>query len=393
MKKPLAIVGIVAGVALIIFGTIVGVRMANAPTEMVITRTLELPEMTNLAEVASTQPSAATAGVKYAVAVDNNLAYSNTPDFQPAASTAKMILALMIMEKYPFELGETGENITITPELYNIYVWYNTHNGSTAAVQIGETISEYDALAATMLASANNLADTLAVWGFGNMSEYKAYAEERLSSWGINNTVIGSDASGFSADTTSTAADLAMVGQRLMQNPVLAQIVGMQSYTVPVAGLVENTNKLLGVNEISGVKTGYIGLASGYCLVTAYRLGEHIVTTSVLGADTREASFALSQNLVAAVQGALSETVLATTGEAVGYLESWWTGKVPIYLREDAIIFGWQQEDLPTMTLEMNGDTGKLLVRTNLYSYEFEVYTEKFEAQPDFRQRLEYVLK
>ncbi len=393
MKKPLAIVGIVAGVTLIIFGTIVGVRMANAPTEMVITRTLELPEMTNLTEVASTQPSAATAGVKYAVVVDNNLAYSNTPDSQPAASTAKMILALMIMEKYPFELGETGENITITPELYNIYVWYNTHNGSTAVVQIGETISEYDALAATLLASANNLADALAVWGFGNMSEYKAYTEERLSSWGINNTVIGSDASGFSADTTSTAADLAMVGQRLMQNPVLAQIVGMQSYTVPVAGLVENTNKLLGVNEISGVKTGYIGLASGYCLVTAYRLGEHIITASVLGAGTREASFALSQNLVATVQGALSETVLATSGEAVGYLESWWTGKIPIYLREDAIIFGWQQEDLPAMTLEMNGDTGKLIVRTNLYSYEFEVYTEKFEAQPDFRQRLEYVLK
>ncbi|MBR5620950.1 D-alanyl-D-alanine carboxypeptidase [Candidatus Saccharibacteria bacterium] len=389
MKKVLIAIGIFFALAV----TIIGIRMVNVPTEMVITQTLELPEMTNLAEVVSTEPSAATAGVKYAVAVDNNLAYSNTPDTQPAASTAKMILALMIIEKYPFEPGETGENITITPELYNYYVWYNMHNGSTATVRIGETISEYDALAATMLASANNLADTLAVWGFGSMAEYKAYAEEHLSSWGINNTVIGSDASGFSTDTTSTAADLAMVGQRLMQNPVLSQIVGMKSYNVPVAGLVENTNKLLGVNEISGVKTGYVGAASGYCLVTAYRLGEHIITTSVLGAGTRDVSFALSQNLVATIQGALSETVVATSGDEVGYYESWWTGKVPIYLREDAIIFGWQQEDLPAMALEMDEDTGRLLVRTNLENYEFEVYTEKFKTQPDFWQRLEYVFK
>ena len=47
----------------------------------------------------------------------------------PTASTAKMIMALAVMEKKPFELGTKGETITIDAALYERYSWYISHNG------------------------------------------------------------------------------------------------------------------------------------------------------------------------------------------------------------------------------------------------------------------------
>ena len=387
--------------------------MANVPTNLSITQTLELPSFANLTEILKKEPAISQTGSKYAVAIDDTLVYTNSFVTQPAASTAKMILALMIMEKQPFNLGETGENITITQELYDLYAWYISQNGSTVPVQIGETISEYDALTATLLASANNMADTLAVWAFGSLDTYQMYASNRLSEWGFKNTVIGSDASGFSSDTTSTAADLALIGQKLMQNPVLSQIVNQKSYTIPVAGTIENTNQLLGTDGISGIKTGYIGAISGYCLISAYRLGDHIITASVLDTNTRSDSFALTQNLITILQGSLSDTLIASNGTEVGCYDSWWTGKIPIYLNENATILGWQQEEIdpsktasdhdnsddlnpeiiaPSAHLNMDGQNGTLSIKSNTATYNFPVTTQQFNSEPDFWQRLSYAI-
>lgn len=383
MKKLFIIISTIIILSLAIF---TGVRMANTPTALSLTKTLTLPTFVNLTEILSEKSNQTSA--KYAVAIDNTLVYENTSAIQPTASTAKMILGLMITEKYPINLGETGETITITPELYDFYTWYISHNGSTIPVQIGETISEYDALVATLLPSANNMADALAVWAFGSLSNYQAYATSRLSEWGLENTTIGSDASGFSSDTTSTAADLAIIGQKLMQNPVLSQIVGLKSYTIPIAGVIENTNKLLGIDDISGIKTGYIGPSSGYCLVSAYRLGDHVITISVLDTDTRAESFTLSQNLVETLQASLSSTLIASSGAEVGYYDSWWTGKIPIYLNEDAVVLGWGQS--VSSDLIMDGTTGTLSIKSNTSSYDFPVAASNFEAEPSFWQRLKY---
>ena len=82
------------------------IRMFTAPTELALTTTLKLPDFPNLAE---TLPQNLTE--KVAVAIDGQLAYANTDAPQPTASTAKILLALMVMEQRPFALGETGETI------------------------------------------------------------------------------------------------------------------------------------------------------------------------------------------------------------------------------------------------------------------------------------------
>ncbi len=62
-----------------------------------------------------------------AVAIDGEVIVSknNGSDVimpSPTASTAKMILALSVMQENGFNLGETGETITINKEMYGQYV-------------------------------------------------------------------------------------------------------------------------------------------------------------------------------------------------------------------------------------------------------------------------------
>ncbi len=107
-----------------------------------------------------------------------------------------------------------------------------------------------------MLPSANNIADSLAAWVFGSHDAYAAYATAFLQSHGLNQTHVGSDASGFDPSTTSTASDLTALGLLALKSPVLMSIAGEKSADLPVAGTVRNYDEVLGQNGITGLKTG-----------------------------------------------------------------------------------------------------------------------------------------
>lgn len=390
MKKKIAI--IVPVLLLVAAATFVGIRMATAPSDIAFVQTAIVPELPNLDEIIPADLSE-----KVAVAVDGQVAFKNSDEMQPTASTAKMIMALMVLEKQPLELGDAGPTINITAEFYNRYLYYATHNGSHTKVALGEQISEYDGLASAMLVSSNNMSDTLAIWAFGSLDAYKEYAQARLKEWGLNNTTIGIDASGFSRTTTSTAADLAIIAQKLMANPVLAEIVGKKTHNVPVAGELTNTNKLLGEVGIVGVKTGWIGDYSGYCLASAYKIDEHVVTVVVLNAPTREESFSVSRQIVEKLQESLHESEIIAQNQEVGYYESWWGGKTPIRAAGNISALTWSGT---SSTLALNMDelrdgqeaTGKLFYSFADKNASTRVSTEGLKTSPSFWDRLQYAL-
>lgn len=403
-KARLALVACaVAGVG---FLTWLAISAATADTDLILETKYSLPELVSLATLPEVGQG------EYAVAVDGEVvatsdrvkagtgseagaetegeAASEASDGtaqRPTASTAKMILGLAVMQAKPFAKGETGKTLTMTEDDHARYVWYVSHGGSVAAVQVGEEISEYDALMAVFLASSNNMADTLAVWAFGSLEDYREYATKILTEWGITDTTIGVDASGFDASTTSTPADLARIGQKVLENPVLAEIVGEKEYTVPVAGTLSNTNTLLGQKGIVGVKTGYIGDASGYCLVAGYLEDEHIITTALLGAPTRAESFSESLDVVAKMQELVQPQQLVTAGEVVGYYDSWWTGQVAIRADEDLTGLGWDGARTETK-LEMDGAHGVLKIQIGAGEYQVSVTAEKYAAEPSLGERL-----
>ena len=309
---------------------------------------------------------------------------------RPTASTAKMILALAVMRVKGFSLGETGETISINPEMYSQYVYYVTHGGSNTRVMVGEEISEYDALVSILLASSNNMADALAVWAFGSIDNYREYATKMLNEWGITNTTIGIDACGFDESTTSTAEDLARIGAKVMAEPVLAEIVATKSHVVPVAGELNNTNQLLDVSRIAGIKTGFIGDASGYCLIAGYKEGEHTITTALLGAPTRAASFDDSLNLIETMQTLVPEREVIKAGEVVGYYDSWWTGSVNIIASQDLKILAWSEANI-TKELNMDGHTGQLSIRVNDIEYIVDVTADEYATSPSLGERIAHV--
>ena len=165
------------------------IGLANQETNLETVQEINLPEFASL-------DGQFDASGDFAVALNGEVIAKNednSSSVHPTASTAKMILGLAIMQEKPFNKGEAGETITITSEYFNRYLWYLTNNGSNTKVAIGEEISEYDALVSIFLASSNNMADTLAMWAFGSLDNYREYANKMLTGWGLNDTTVGID--------------------------------------------------------------------------------------------------------------------------------------------------------------------------------------------------------
>lgn len=379
MKKAKIII-LAFVLALVIFLVSVGIKMGSLDTKIDLVTTYKISDVQNPAIDFSSGYG------QWAVAL-NGFIVSKSADVlevRPTASTAKMILALAVIEKKPFELGNVGETITIDREMFNKYVWYLAHNGSNTKVSIGEEISEYDALSSALLSSSNNMADSLAIWAFGSLDEYKNYATEMLKRIGATNTVIGIDASGYDESTVSNVEDLAKIGNAVLKQPVLAEIVGRTEMNVPVAGLIKNTNKLLGTDRIIGIKTGYIGDASGYCLVSGYKEGLENVTVALLGAPTRQKSFDDSLLIVKQAQEKIAMREIVSENQEIGYFESWWLGKVPITTlgKVDGTVVSQ-----PEIYLEMEDYDGELKIMTTETEYDVCVKSEEFKKEPSFWER------
>lgn len=174
----------------------------------------------------------------------------------PIASVSKVILALAILQKYPIAAGASGPTYTITEADVASYRQYIAMRGSVMPVAVGQKLTLKQMLQGIMLPSANNIADTLAIWGFGSIAEYHTYANTFLQQNGLAQTKVGGDASGYSNESVSTARDLIKLGALVMKDVTLAEIANQKVATIPGTGLITNYNNLLGSNNVSGIKTG-----------------------------------------------------------------------------------------------------------------------------------------
>jgi D-alanyl-D-alanine carboxypeptidase (penicillin-binding protein 5/6) len=250
----------------------------------------------------------------------------------PIASTAKLITALTVLGEKPLALGQQGPTITITPADVAIYNNYVSEDGSLVQVQAGEQISEYQMLQAMLLPSANNMADSLAIWAFGSLNNYQQAANQSLESQGIVETHVGSDASGFNPSTTSTARDLVKIGELAMQNPVLAQIVGQSAASgIPVVGNVKNVNSLLGTNGIVGIKTGNTDQAGGvFVSASKTNVNDKQVTivTAYAAAPGLWQAMSNSLPLIKSAQTNFKPVTFVKNGTAVADYKQPWGGQV-----------------------------------------------------------------
>ncbi|MGH7234242.1 MAG: D-alanyl-D-alanine carboxypeptidase, partial [Candidatus Saccharimonadales bacterium] len=120
----------------------------------------------------------------------------------PIASVAKLITALVVLNKYPLSIGQQGPTITLDTTDYGFYTTYVSEQGSVVPVYSGEQLSEYQMLEAMLVPSGNNIADSLARWAFGSVAGYDSFANTFVNQLGMKNTLVAGDASGFLPATT-----------------------------------------------------------------------------------------------------------------------------------------------------------------------------------------------
>ncbi len=281
---------------------------------------------------------------------------SKNEQVRPTASMAKVVTALALMKKKPFAAGQPGATLTLDDQDVQYYKDYLAKDGSVALVASGETITQYQAIQAMLLPSANNMAESLARWGFGSVEEYNTYAASMLKEMGLTKTVI-TDPSGFDPGTVSTPSELVVIGRKAMQDPVIASIVVQQSATIPVAGEIHNTNRLLTDTSVVGIKTGTTDEA-GACLLFASKYSidkDHEVTIVgvIMGSTNANTLFPAAKALIANASKGFGATTLRPAGAVIASVNAVWGSKTAIVTKDPLIVYGWKGtsvQSVPTIT-------------------------------------------
>jgi len=206
-------------------------------------------------------------------------------------STTKIATALVVIEYVspddevvidPSDLVDTalysnmglvaGDTLTVEQLLQGLLVASGTDAALALARVVGADISgsdDPDMARAAFITSMNDYASEL----------------------GLTQTHFANSGGEDDPGNYSTAKEIALLGGELMQEPMLADIVAMPSYSFVSAGLGQtyegaNTNQMLGTDGIVGVKTGSTDQAGG-CVVLAQDgagVGD-LMVVAILGSD------------------------------------------------------------------------------------------------------------
>jgi len=213
----------------------------------------------------------------------------------PIASVAKVMTAYLVLRDHPLRLGEEGPTITLTDADVADTDRRRRQGESFVSIVAGEQLTERQALQALLLPSANNIAAVLARWSAGSVDGFVSRMNATARALGMTRTRY-TDPSGYDDATVSTAADQVRVVIQAMRLPAFASIVATPRAALPVAGVVHNTNRLLGYNGFVGVKTGSTDAAGGCFAFRAIRwIGgkRTTITGVVLGQPGNQAAAGL----------------------------------------------------------------------------------------------------
>lgn len=269
---------------------------------------------------------------------------SGTTEPQTIASITKIVTALVVLEAKPLSAGDDGPTITWSKADHDLYDKYYVMGATIAAMPIGSSMSEHDALATMLLPSACNYAEALATWAYGSQWAFVNATRAWLADHGLKHTTIV-EPTGLSHENRSTAADLLKIGKIAAADSVIADIASTGATVVPGAGRIGNTNDLLGTNGIDGLKTGNLGYGSFCLLYTATLDAKAAGVVRVVGVVLGGASRGSVDSDVAATLDGIREgfhvVPVATRGQKLGTYTAPWGASAPIVVGEDASVLTW----------------------------------------------------
>jgi D-alanyl-D-alanine carboxypeptidase (penicillin-binding protein 5/6) len=276
------------------------------------------------------------------------LAASGGSDPRPIASITKVITALVILDAYPIGASESGPMITFSKADAKLYDEYYVKQASIWPMKSGSTMSLREAVEVMLVVSATNYADAVSGWAFGSPAKFRGAARAWLDANGLNGTTVV-EPTGLDSRNLSTPTDLIAIGKLAMANPVISAAVGMKG--IPAVGRAggANTNGLLGVEGIKGIKTGTLDEA-GACLLFSAVLdvGRGVQLTVigvVLGAENHYHLNNTVTTMLSSLRSGFHEVPVLVKGQTLGSYTTPWGEEASVVAGEDASVFTWS--DMP----------------------------------------------
>lgn len=189
------------------------------------------------------------------------------------ASTTKMVTAYLALAR-----GNLDDRVVITAGDLAV--------DSVLGLTPGEVWSLEDLVYALLLSSDNAAALAIARHIAGSEAAFVALMNEQVERWGLRDTHFANPHGLDDPEHYSSAADLAEIALRCLENPVFAEIVRTREHQVGWRTLVNLNELLRSYDGALGVKTGTTA-GAGQCLVSAVSRPEGRAICVVLGSDDR----------------------------------------------------------------------------------------------------------
>lgn len=163
-------------------------------------------------------------------------------------------------------------------------------SGSTMGLVTGESLTFRSLLYGMLLNSGNDAAYTIAFNYPGGLEVFVAKMNEQVSQMGLANTHFTNPAGFDGGNHYSSAADLTKIAKAAAINPQLAKIVSTKetsilSWDKSRTHLLKNLNKLLTIEGVIGIKTGFTENAGENLIGLVERDGHRILTVMLASHD------------------------------------------------------------------------------------------------------------
>lgn len=251
---------------------------------------------------------------------------------RPIASTTKMLTVTVFLQSWR---GSLDQAVPVTAHDLALERYVISRDGAYLPLRQGETLTVEQILQAALLPSDNNAAYMLADLQAGSRQRFDRLLTAETRRLGLT-AFRFQDPAGLLPGTQGSAYDLTLFAERALTGKRFSSLVREKTATLPLAGTVQNLNRLLWtVPGALGIKTGYTSKA-GWCVVFAVRRtveGKQVTLVgTVLGAPTASTSFADAVSL--------EHAGYAWSRQGLSALASWWRGRLsaaPGLLRELAV--------------------------------------------------------
>lgn len=217
----------------------------------------------------------------YAVDVTSGIPlYALHADTQrPIASITKLATALVVVQQY-----QPADIITV-PKL-------PTYDPADEIIGLkeGEKLSVHDLLAALLINSGDDAADTLGIAISGDGAAFATHMNQLMAAWGIAGAHFSNPSGLTDTNNGASARAVAQIATLAMHNSTIKELVGTRALTIhDSAGrafALTTTDQLLQKGQFKGIKTGYTP-AAGNCFVGLTNIQGHAVITVVLNSSDR----------------------------------------------------------------------------------------------------------